>query len=313
MNTSETRPRQLVIVSGKGGTGKTSLAASFAQLNQRAQVTTVIVDADVDASNLELLLEPYDNQTEPFHAGVKAYIDPLLCIECGRCEEACRFSAISSPDQAKPGRATIGGYFVNVLACEGCAACQVVCPVEAISMQTQQAGIWQRSNTRFGMLYHASLFPGQENSGKLVTLIKQQARLHAVEEGLKVILVDGPPGIGCPVISAFSGADLALIITEATLSGLSDLERILTTIRHFKLPAVLCINKSDLNPQGSQAIRKYAKKENLIVLGEIPYDPVFLEAVISGKPVTDTQSDTPAQQAIHAIWQKTLERLWETK
>lgn len=296
--------KQLVIVSGKGGTGKTSLTASFAQLNRLASIETVLVDADVDASNLELLLEPEHPVSHDFFAGVKASIDPETCQACGRCAEVCRFSAITSHLSSAAPQHEI--YSVNALACEGCAACQVVCPYQAIQMQTQQAGIWLKSQTNYGALFHASLFPGQENSGKLVTLIRQQARLSAQQEGQQMILIDGPPGIGCPVISAFAGVDLALIVTEATLSGMHDLDRILKTVQHFKLNALICINKADLYPEGAEAIERYAQQEGIAVVGQIPYDPMFMQAVISGKPLGQIAEGTPALHAIQAVWEHTL-------
>lgn len=296
-------PKQLVIVSGKGGTGKTSVTASFAQLNSRAHIPTALVDADVDASNLALLMEPFDTRTEDFYAGEKALIDQSACKRCGRCQEVCRFSAVQANGSGHKVKSLI--YQIDTLSCEGCGACQVVCPYDAIQMITQQAGAWHRSQTRFGALFHAGLLPGQENSGKLVTLVKQQARLHAMENGYPQVLVDGPPGIGCPVISAFAGADLALIVTEATLSGLHDLKRILTTVRHFKLAAAVCINKTDLYPQGAEEIRQFAREENLPVVGEIPYDPIFVEAVICGMPVTNFEVSTPAIEALHKAWENT--------
>jgi MinD superfamily P-loop ATPase len=186
-----------------------------------------------------------------------------------------------------------------------------VCPCDAIQMENQQAGAWYHSQTLYGRLFHAGLLPGQENSGKLVTLIKQQARLYALENHQPLILVDGPPGIGCPVISAFAGADLALIITEATLSGLHDLKRIFKTVQHFKLSAAVCINKADILPQAADEIRKFAREEGMLVVGEIPYDPIFVKAVNSGVPVTTYENPTPAVTALQNAWELTLTLLGE--
>ena len=201
--------KQLVILSGKGGTGKTSVAAAFAHLAAQGdqQINAVLADADVDAANLELVLDPRSVSEEEFWSGQAAVIAPEACSGCGICAEVCRFDAIAAKN---------GLFRVDELACEGCAACMHACPDEAIQMEDQLAGKWFHSDTRYGALFHAALFPAQENSGKLVTLIKQHARLFGLDNGYPLVIVDGPPGIGCPVISAASGADLALIVTEPT-------------------------------------------------------------------------------------------------
>ncbi|MCJ7825795.1 MAG: ATP-binding protein, partial [Anaerolineales bacterium] len=218
--------KQFVILSGKGGTGKTSVAASLAYLAAEGsqQVSTVLADADVDAANLELVLAPRMLEREDFWGGKVAGIDHAACSGCGECADICRFDAIHEID---------GIYEVDPIACEGCAACAFGCPTEAISMTGQIAGEWYRSESRYGPLFHAALHPAQENSGKLVSLIKQRAKLLALDERRDLVIVDGPPGIGCPVISAASGADLALIVSEPSLAGVHDMQRILQTTEHF--------------------------------------------------------------------------------
>ncbi|MEJ2556968.1 MAG: ATP-binding protein, partial [Anaerolineae bacterium] len=242
--------KQLVILSGKGGTGKTSVAATFAHMAAEGDqpVRAILADADVDASNLELVLSPRVLEAHDFMGGGVAIIDPDACEGCDVCVEVCRFDAIGRMDTGE------GSLFVDSIACDGCAACVYQCPTQAIHMEQQVAGQWFRSNSRYGPLFHAALRPAQENSGKLVTMVKQQARLLALDEGYDLVIVDGPPGIGCPVISAASGADLALIVAEPTAAGIHDLERVLQTTEHFNLPALVCINKADLYPAGAGSI-----------------------------------------------------------
>jgi MinD superfamily P-loop ATPase len=294
--------KQLVILSGKGGTGKTSLAAAFAHLahDGPTPVRAVLADADVDAANLELVLRPERLETHDFTGGLLAVIDPALCSACGACEPACRFDAILSDAH---------GYHVDPIACEGCAACSYQCPEEAIRMQPQTAGQWYHSDSRFGQLFHAELRPAQENSGKLVTLVKQQARLAAMDAGHPLLIVDGPPGIGCPVISALSGADLALIITEPTTSGLHDMKRILKTAEHFRLPTLVCINKADLSQLESRMIEAYCWDNDFEIAGKIPFDRTVTQAMIHGEPITAFSPDSPTSQAVGGIWQKILDHL----
>ena len=221
--------KQLVILSGKGGTGKTSLAAAFAHLahDGPSPLPVVLADADVDAANLELVIRPVRLDTHEFTGGSVAVIDPELCQCCGICDEVCRFTAIQFISNC---------YSVDPIACDGCAACVYQCPEDAIHMEPQIAGQWFRSESRFGTLFHADLYPAQENSGKLVTLVKQNARLLALDASRQAVIVDGPPGIGCPVISAAAGAHLALIVTEPSAAGVHDLERVLTNHRSLPYP-----------------------------------------------------------------------------
>ena len=282
--------KQIVILSGKGGTGKTTVTAALAHLASAAH-SVVLADADVDAANLELVLAPTPEAEEAFWSGELAAIDPELCIACGRCDEVCRFEAIVPGDPA---------YRVDPLSCEGCASCFYACPASAIRMEKRHAGRWFVSHTRFGPLYHAHLFAGQENSGKLVTLVKQRARLRALDDGAELLLVDGPPGIGCPVISAISGADLALIVTEPTVAGAHDLERILDLAAHFRVPAAVVINKADLSPAQTENIVAACTEEAIPVLGQLPYDPTVTEAMVRGQPVTERTG--PVTEALQKVW-----------
>jgi MinD superfamily P-loop ATPase len=290
--------KQLVILSGKGGTGKTTVAAALADLASQ-ELPVVLADADVDAANLELVLDPTKQEVQDFTGGKVAAIDPAKCTACGTCQEVCRFEAIIPGDEA---------YRVDSLACEGCAACFYQCPEEAIRMQEERDGQWFRSDTRFGPLFHAHLFAGRENSGKLVTLVKQQARLLALDTGAALVLVDGPPGIGCPVISASAGVDLALHVVEPTVSGVHDLERIMATTDHFGVPSLVAINKADLNPTRAGEITAFCAQQGVEVVGQIPYDNVVTEAMVQGQPVT-AHSDGAVAGALGDIWDRIREHI----
>lgn len=284
--------KQLVILSGKGGTGKTSVAAALAHLASQ-ELPIVLADADVDAANLELVLEPTRLEEHVFVGGQVAIIDPAKCQLCGRCFEICRFDAVIPGDET---------YQVDPLACEGCASCMYQCPEAAIRCEEQEAGRWFRSDTRYGPLFHAHLFAAQENSGKLVTLVKQQGRLLALDEDRRLLIVDGPPGIGCPVISASAGADMALLIAEPTLSSLHDLERALATVTHFRVPALVCINKADLNPAHTTAIEAHCASQQVEIVARLPYDTVVTEAMVQGQPVTAYQPAGAIAQALQQLW-----------
>ncbi|MBN1247162.1 MAG: ATP-binding protein [Anaerolineae bacterium] len=297
-------PRQLVVLSGKGGTGKTSVAAAFAHLASQAFAIS-IADADVDAANLELVLDVKQVASHEFQSGFLAHIDPDLCISCGQCYAGCYFDAIIPGELGVP-------YRVDPTACEGCGACQYRCPVDAIAMLTPPNGLWYESVTRFGPLYHAHLFAGGENSGKLVTLVKQQARLRALDEGRDLVLVDGPPGIGCPVISAASGASLALLVVEPTLSGVHDLRRVLDLVAHFDVPAAVMVNKADLSGPRTQEIRAFCRERHIPLVGEIPYDTVVTEAMVQGVPVTEF-TDGPVTQVLSESWTIISDILMQTE
>jgi MinD superfamily P-loop ATPase len=287
--------QQLVILSGKGGTGKTSLAAAFAHLafTDSPGQKAVLADVDVDAANLELMLFPQRIETHEFLGGSIAIIENTHCNGCGRCAQVCRFDAIREEN---------GAYSVDPIACDGCAACAYQCPEGAIYMQPQTVGEWYRSETRYGPLFHADLYPAQENSGKLVTLVKQYARLLALDEHYQLIIVDGPPGIGCPVISTLAGADLVLVVAEPTSAGIHDMQRVLQLARHFRLNAMVCINKVDLYPEGSNQIRRYCSQEKVKLTAAIPYDEAVIQAIRSGEPVTHFRPSAPASQAIKQVW-----------
>jgi len=311
--------KQLVILSGKGGTGKTSVAAAFAHLASLddSPVRAILADADVDASNLELVLSPTRLETHDFMGGQVAIIDPELCTGCGICAQVCRFDAILEIGDSGIGKLGLPNspipQFPNVpvidpISCDGCAACVYQCPTEAIHMEEQLAGHWFRSDSRYGPLFHAALRPAQENSGKLVTMVKQQARLLALDEGYDLVIVDGPPGIGCPVISAASGADLALIVTEPTAAGVHDMERVLQTTEHFGVPALICVNKADLHPEGTAGIQEFCQQRGIQVVGQIPYDTIVTEAMVQGMPVTVYQ-DHPVAQELRRTWARVLAML----
>jgi MinD superfamily P-loop ATPase len=293
--------KQLVILSGKGGTGKTSVAAAFAHLAHAGlpHLKAIIADADVDAANLELVLSPKKIENHDFFGGSVAVIDRDLCQGCGICEQVCRFDAI-----LPPGPTNGLSYQVDPIACDGCAACVYQCPEQAIRMEVQLAGRWFRSESRYGPLFHAELLPAQENSGKLVTLVKQQARLLGLDTGADLIIVDGPPGIGCPVISAASGADLALIVAEPTAAGIHDMERVLQTAEHFRLPALVCINKADIYPEGARQIEAYCDRNDIEIAGTIPFDERVTEAMVLGEPVTAYHPGAPASRAIAQVWNR---------
>ncbi len=292
--------KQLVILSGKGGTGKTSVAAAFAHLAHADSLRAVLADADVDAANLELVLSPRVIEEHDFVGGAIAVIDPTKCEGCGVCASVCRFDAVQVRAE---------GYRVDPIACDGCAACVYQCPTNAIRMEPQIVGRWFRSETRYGPLFHAALRPAQENSGKLVTLVKQQARLRALDENYSIVIVDGPPGIGCPVISAVSGADLALIVTEPTVAGIHDLDRALKTTAHFRVPSFVCINKADVYPDGAAQIEVYCREHAIEIVGRIPFDQTVTEAMVNGAPVIAYRADAPASRALRAVWERVVARL----
>jgi MinD superfamily P-loop ATPase len=292
--------KQVVILSGKGGTGKTSVAAAFAHLAYADSLRSVLADADVDAANLGLVLSPRVIEEHDFVGGSIAVIDPDKCDGCGVCVSVCRFDAVQVRE---------GGYRIDPIPCDGCAACVYQCPTKAIRMESQVVGRWFRSESRYGPLFHAALRPAQENSGKLVTLVKQKARLLALDENYSAVIVDGPPGIGCPVISAASGADLALIVTEPTVAGIHDMERALKTTAHFRVPSFVCINKADVYPDGAAQIEAYCREHDIEIVGRIPFDQTVTEAMVNGEPVTAYRPDAPASRAMRAVWERIATRL----
>ncbi len=281
--------KQLVIISGKGGTGKTVVTASFAALAENA----VFADLDVDASNLHLLLRPEIGERHRFIAGRKASIDPSRCTECGRCLDVCRFDAIAWDDGK--------GARIKTLSCEGCGLCFHVCDFGAVSLKPTRAGEWFVSKTRFGPMVHARLGIGQENSGKLVTEVRKRAREIAEREGCELVLMDGPPGIGCPVIASLSGADLALVVTEPTPSGIQDMERVADLARHFKVRVACGINKHDLNPENSEGLESWCAERSIPVVGRIPFDGRVIESVVEAVPLVE-YGPSPAAESLRRMW-----------
>jgi len=283
--------KECVVLSGKGGTGKTSIVAGFADLAAREH-RLVLADADVDAANLELLLAPQLLESHDFVGGKIAQIYPDLCRNCELCAAVCRFDAVVADGDA---------LAVDPIRCEGCAACYYACPAGAIEMSDRVSGQWFRSTTPYGTLFHARLAPGQENSGKLVTQVRMAARMAGAVQVADVLLVDGPPGIGCPAIAATTGAQFALLVAEPTVSGVHDLERILATTRHFRVPAAVCINKADINAAQARRIADMCAHEGVPLLGEIPFDPLVVQALVHLRPVT-SEPRGPAALAIESLW-----------
>jgi MinD superfamily P-loop ATPase len=284
--------KELCVLSGKGGTGKTSLVGALAALIPNK----VLVDCDVDAPDLHLLLAPEVKSREEFLGGRKAKIITELCTDCGRCREVCRFEAINED------------FRVDPISCEGCGVCVQFCSFGAIEFPLAVCGEWYVSETRFGPMVHAQLEPGQENSGMLVALIRGKARDLAETSRLPLILADGPPGIGCPVISSLTNADGVLIVTEPTLSGLHDLERVLSLSSHFRIPAMVLINKYDLNREMTEQIETYCHKKKLGLAGRLPYDPMVTEAMIQGKTIPEW-SPTGLGAEISTVWKKVQHHL----
>jgi MinD superfamily P-loop ATPase len=290
--------KQLVILSGKGGTGKTTIAAALAHLASQ-EASIVLVDADVDAANLELVTSPQVQEQHAFFASKVAVIDADLCEACGTCKEVCRFDAVITPD----GQADVDAFSIDPVSCEGCAVCHYQCPAKAIRMEEAQDGLWFLSQTPFGPLVHAHLFAGQENSGKLVSEVREHARRISSTEGQDYAIIDGPPGIGCAVIAAATGADLVVVVIEPTVSGVHDLERVLELAEHFKIPAMLCINKHDINLDVSREISEYCAARGIEVVGRIPFDTVVTEAMVQGKPVT-AYEDGCVTGELKSLWKR---------
>ena len=284
--------KQVTVLSGKGGTGKTSLVASFTALSQN----TIVTDCDVDAPDLHLLLQPTILETQRFYGSKLATINPNRCIQCGKCEEACRFEAISKLQ-------------IDPIFCEGCGVCAHICPVEAIMLHERISGFAYISKTKYGVMSHALLSPGEENSGKLVTLVRQNAQQIAELTGTQLILNDGPPGIGCPVIAAVGGIDAGLIVVEPTLSSIHDMERALALLNHFQIPALLCINKYDINPTNTQRIIDFCDVNNVDLVGKISYNLLITQAMVAGMPVVEYSPTSALVNEIAAVWKQVLNQL----
>jgi len=278
--------KQIVIISGKGGTGKTVIAGAFAALAKNK----VMADCDVDAADLHLLLQPNIKERHEFKSGQTAIIDKKICQQCGKCIVTCRFNAISQD------------FVVDPISCEGCAFCSYICPFQAIRMEESISGEWFISETRFGPMVHAKLGIAEENSGKLVALVRKQAKELAEKNNCEWVIIDGAPGIGCPVIASLSGIDCALVVTEPTLSGLHDAIRVIDVAKHFGVTVKLVINKYDLNIEMSEKIEKYCDKNDISLIGKIGFDKSVVEAMVESKTILEYQ-DTKIKEEVIGIWE----------
>jgi len=279
--------KQLTIISGKGGTGKTTITAAFASLAQGA----VLADCDVDAADLHLILAPDVKETKEFCGLKVARRDPDECIGCGKCLEHCRFEAIGPDHDVIPEK------------CEGCGVCVYICPTDAMTLIERTSGSVFISHTRFGPMAHARLYTAEEASGKLVSVVRNDARELAERTGRDLVIIDGPPGIGCPVIAAITGVDMVLVVTEPTVSGLHDLERVLGVARHFNIPAMVCINKYDINEENARRIEDHCREAEVEVVGKLPYDDVATKAMIMEKSIIE-YSDGVLSRNIRKMWQE---------
>ena len=283
--------KQLTVISGKGGTGKTTLTAAFASLVDRK----VLADCDVDAADLHLILNPTVKRREPFSGGRSPVVDAEKCTGCGICTEVCRFDAIEDGE-------------VDLIACDHCGLCVHACPENAITMEEDVNGEWFVSETDYGPMVHARLGMGEENSGKLVTVVRKQSSEIAKERNLDLVIIDGPPGIGCPVIASVTGVDLVLVVVEPTLSGIHDMERILGLAGHFKIPALACINKYDINLDNTKEIRVYCERHGVKVVGMMPFDSKVIDALVQRKSIVEYPCGA-VTKAVTEIWKEVSDRL----
>ncbi|HOI25453.1 MAG TPA: ATP-binding protein [Caldisericia bacterium] len=290
--------KQILIASGKGGTGKTSISAAFASLAKQA----VFADCDVDASDLHLLLSPEILQSFSFISGKEASINQTQCSICGKCYQLCRFEAIMTPDHENQ------KYRVNPIACDGCGVCVKNCPEQAISFIDKDNGEYYHSHTRFGELIHAQLHPGGENSGKLVSLVRKKALDLAKASNLELVLIDGPPGIGCPVIASLTGCDLLLIVVEPSLSSLHDAKRLIQLSKHFSVPCFILINKWDISPILSKQMESEFKNMKVKVLGKLPYDTEFIRAMMEGKTIIEYHKNGKTASTLMSVWKELLHK-----
>jgi MinD superfamily P-loop ATPase len=284
--------KEIVILSGKGGTGKTTIAASFAVLSRNS----VIADCDVDAPDLHMLLHPSSIQTQKFEGPELAEIDTEKCLECGLCQEACRFEAITD-------------FRIDHILCEGCGTCAVVCPEAAVTMKERISGEAFISKTKYGLLSHALLSPGGANSGKLVTLVRQNAKEVAEKGNCDLILIDGPPGIGCPVIASVTGADMGIIVTEPTISGIHDMKRALQLLVHFDVQPLVCINKHDLNLQNTTKIEGFCYRKRIDIIGRVPFDSIVTKAMVFETPVVEYSPKSGVSRKISEMWKDILNKV----
>ncbi|WP_027722385.1 ATP-binding protein [Maridesulfovibrio zosterae] len=279
--------KQLVVISGKGGTGKTSVVSALAALGPKK----VLADCDVDAADLHLILNPDIVETTDFFSGERPIINPEICTQCGLCSEHCKFDAISKDCSIIPEK------------CEGCGVCSFVCPVQAVSISPRKCGQWFKSDTRFGTMIHAKLGIGEENSGKLVTTVRNASAEAAKAEGAELVLVDGSPGVGCPVIASLTNADLALFVAEPTITAVHDLKRVHKLTEHFKIPSMAIINKCGINAEQENVIRSFCSEKDIILAGELPYDTVFTKAQIEALSVVEYDPEGMGKK-MKTIWDK---------
>ena len=284
--------KEITIISGKGGTGKTSITAALASLAESA----VYCDNDVDAANLHLVFDPEERESHIFEGAWQPEISKETCTQCGICKEYCRFDAI--------GTIFDGTYEINPLKCEGCRLCERVCPESAIRSERSKNNFWYVSDSRFGILVHANMGPGEENSGKLVTVLRSQARAIAKQKNAHWIINDGPPGIGCAAISSITGAHLVVIVTEPTQSGFHDLKRVTDLVSSFKVPAVAIINKHDLHPPISVDIQTYLSEHNIPVIANVPFSELFVQAILAGKSIIEQSPEGEISLVLQEAWEK---------
>lgn len=285
--------KQLTVLSGKGGTGKTTIAASFAVLAKNA----VVADCDVDAPDLHMLLHPETIKTQEFKGSKLAVIDKKKCIECGLCREKCRFDAITED------------FTVDPISCEGCGVCTIICPVNAIKLTERISGHAYISKTKYGFIAHAMLCPSESNSGKLVTLVRQNAKILTGKENSDLIIIDGPPGIGCPVIASVTGIDAGLVVTEPTMSGIHDLERALQLLKHFNVQPFVCVNMYDINKDNTEKIVNFCEENGIKVVGKINFNPIITEAMVNGKPIVEYAPESDVAKQIERMWRNIVSAL----
>ncbi len=283
---------EVAVISGKGGTGKTTICAALGMIADEI----VMADCDVDAPDLHILLSPTIKSTTAFVASKMAVIDEDLCTSCGLCEEACRFDAITDSK-------------VDSIACEGCGVCEFVCPEHAIQMTDHQSGNLYESDTRVGRMAHAKLLPGEGNSGRLVTEVRKLATRIATENGLSTVLIDGSPGIGCPVIATVTGIKLGIIVTEPTMSGIHDMQRVLELLKRFRVKAMVIINKFDLNLENTEAIERYCTENDAEVLGRIKFDSIMTQSMVAAQTLPEFAPDHEISQLLQAFWCRVTESL----
>jgi len=280
--------RQITVLSGKGGTGKTTIAASFAVLAKKA----VVADCDVDAPDLHMLLHPEIIETQEFKGSKLAVVDEAKCIKCGLCREKCRFNAVTE------------NFTIDSLSCEGCGVCAIVCPTNAITLTERVSGHAYISKTKYGFMAHAMLSPSESNSGKLVTLVRQNAKILVERENCNFIIIDGPPGIGCPVIASVTGVDAGLVVTEPTMSGIHDLKRALQLLEHFNVQPFVCVNTYDINKDNAEKIEGFCKENGIDVVGKIPFNPIVTEAMVNGKTIIEYSPRSAVAKEVESIWEK---------